>query len=79
MDLVGLAHDLAGLTVPVLALFAFTLPLLAKLFGEKRFPAIYALIAMIFAALSSTIVFIGTRVYGKPLFYKFGGWPPPIG
>ncbi|MCD6196035.1 MAG: cation:proton antiporter [Staphylothermus sp.] len=79
MDLVGLAHDLAGLTVPILALFAFTLPLLAKLFGEKRFPAIYALIAMIFAALSSTIVFIGTRVYGKPLFYKFGGWPPPIG
>ncbi len=81
MDIVSLARDLTGLTVPVLALFAFTLPLLTKLFGRKKFPAIYALIAMTFAAISSTIIFIGIRIYDKPMIYKFGGWPwlPEVG
>jgi multicomponent Na+:H+ antiporter subunit D len=74
-----LAYDLTGLTLPVLALFAFTLPLLARVFGERRFPAIYALVAMLFAGFSSTIIYYHVVVGGDRIVYWFGGWPPPMG
>lgn len=74
-----LAYDLTGLTVPVLGLFAFSLPLLSKVLGEKRFPAVYALIAMAFSAVSSTIIFLRVYETQQPIVYGFGGWPPPIG
>ncbi len=77
--LVRLATDMLGLTVPVLALFAFTLPLFTKVFGEKKYPGIHALIALIYGAASSTIIAAGYYYAGKPLLYAYGGWPPPIG
>lgn len=79
MDLFRLGYDLTGLTVPVLALFAFTLPLLAKIFGHKKFPGIYALISSIFAAVSSTIIYWVAISTDKPIMYLFGGWIPPLG
>ena len=72
-------HDLVGLTVPILALFAFTLPLLAKIFGARRFPAIWALLATIFSTVTTTIIAWKIYIYKKPIVYGFGGWPPPIG
>ncbi len=74
-----LAYDLTGLTVPILGLFAFTLPLLSKVLGKRIFPAVYALIAIAFSAVSSTIIFLRVYETGQPIVYGFGGWPPPIG
>lgn len=79
MDLSRLGYDLTGLTVPVLALFAFTLPLFAKIFGHRRFPGMYALISSVFAAASSTIIYFVVARSSKPIMYTFGGWSPPIG
>ncbi len=73
------AQDLLGLTVPVLALFAFTLPLLARIFGARRFPAIWALLASLFAVATTSVIAWRIYVSGEPLIYGFGGWPPPIG
>ncbi len=68
-----------GAVVPLLAVFAFTLPLLAKIFGEKKFPGIWSLIASVVAAVMSTYIFTVVWSTGKDIVYGFGGWPPPIG
>ncbi len=77
--LISAGTDLTGLLVPVLALFAFTLPLIAKLFGERLYPAFHALTALGFSAAASTVIAAAEYFAGKPLIYAFGGWPPPIG
>ncbi|OYT38474.1 MAG: cation:proton antiporter [Desulfurococcales archaeon ex4484_58] len=58
VDLSGLAYDLTGLTVPLIAIFAFILPLISKIVKNKYFPGIYALIVTLFATLSTTIIFM---------------------
>jgi len=82
----SLGENLAGLIVPLTALFAFILPLIQKLVRNKKYPGIYALIITLFNAVATTFIFL--RVYylrdsvtglSKPIVYGFGGWPPPIG
>ncbi|MEM1662162.1 MAG: proton-conducting transporter membrane subunit [Desulfurococcaceae archaeon] len=79
MDIVKLAYNLLGLTVPVTALFAFSLPLLHKIIGRRRFPGIYASIITCFNTFSTTIIALGVWKNRSPIVYPFGGWPPPLG
>jgi len=75
----GLAYDLTGLTVPVIALFAFILPLLQKFVKHRLFPGVYAMVVTLFAAVSATTIYSHVASTGKPIVYGFGGWPPPLG
>lgn len=79
MDVSQIAYDSLGLMVPVLALFGFSLPLLSKVFGEKKFPAVWATIAIAYSVFATSIIAYEVLRTGKPLIYGFGGWPPPIG
>ncbi len=79
MDVSQLAYDSLGLLVPVLALFGFSLPLFSKVFGEKKFPAIWATIAIAYSVFATSIIAYEVLRTGRPMIYGFGGWPPPIG
>ncbi|MEM0380250.1 MAG: proton-conducting transporter membrane subunit [Desulfurococcaceae archaeon] len=74
-----LAFDFTGLTVPLIATFAFILPLLSKIARNRLFPAIYALIISVFIVVATTTIYVEVSSSGKPIVYAFGGWPPPIG
>jgi len=74
-----LARDFTGFIVPFTALFAFALPLVSRLVGNKKFPAIYSLIVSILVAFATTTIFIRVYKTGEPIVYAFGGWPPPVG
>ncbi|MET1160391.1 MAG: proton-conducting transporter membrane subunit [Thermoprotei archaeon] len=75
----SLAYDLTGLTVPLIALFAFILPLVQKIVKHKLFPGLYALVIMLFTVFSTTTIYYEIARTGKPIVYAFGGWPPPLG
>lgn len=77
--LAGLAHDFAGLIVPLTAVFAFILPLLSKIVKNKLFPLAYTFIITSLVVLATTTIYLHVSSTGKPIVYAFGGWPPPIG
>jgi len=77
--LIRAAHDFAGVTVPLTALFAFLLPLAYRVVGHRRFPLAYAFAVTCFVAVATTTIYFGVFLQGKPIVYAFGGWPPPIG
>ncbi|MEM2024960.1 MAG: proton-conducting transporter membrane subunit [Desulfurococcaceae archaeon] len=71
------AVNLLGLLTPILALSAFIVPM-TKLFKVPRCSFVVAVIASVFAAISSTAVFYHVQKMG-PLLYLYGGWPPHFG
>jgi len=74
-----IAFNLAGLTIPILALIAFMTPLLDKLLKNKRTASILALAGSSIAALASIIILLEVNYSGNPVLYPFGGWPPHFG
>ncbi|WP_276813575.1 proton-conducting transporter membrane subunit [Desulfurococcus amylolyticus] len=74
-----LAFKLAGLTVPLLALIAFLIPLLEKLTGSRDAPRILTLLGSLIAVFSSLIILISVYTSGEVILYPFGGWPPHFG
>lgn len=77
--LIELAKDFLGVTVPLIAMFAFALPLVQRLVGNRRFPGVYTLIVSSFIIISTITIALGVWSKGKPIIYPFGGWAPPIG
>ncbi|ADV65112.1 proton-conducting transporter membrane subunit [Desulfurococcus mucosus] len=74
-----LAYNLTGLTIPLLALIVFVIPLIEKLTGSRRATYLLALTGSMLAAFSSVIILIAVYWEGEPLLYPFGGWPPHYG
>lgn len=73
----NLAIHLLGLLTPVLVIHAFIIPLF-KVVKSTKGPSIVALIASVFAAVSTTATFLEVNASG-PLVYAYGGWPPHFG
>ena len=71
--------DMLGILVPFLALSSFVIPLFSLLIKRKTFYDIYVLIIGSIA-LYFTYNILKTVLYlDKPIMYRFGGWPPPLG
>lgn len=73
----SIASHLLGSLTPILALSAFSIPL-SKILKVKRAPYVIAVIASVYALISSSIVLLHVYVHG-PLIYTYGGWPPHYG
>ncbi|MGB9827832.1 cation:proton antiporter [Thermosphaera chiliense] len=75
----SLAHVLTGSLVPVLALLAFSTPLVDKLTRNKKLIGFMSVIAGAWASIASSIMYYWIVVNEKPIIYGFGGWPPHFG
>ncbi|MEM1801144.1 MAG: proton-conducting transporter membrane subunit [Desulfurococcaceae archaeon] len=74
-----IAHDLAGLMTPVLAICAFSIPLLDMLLKRRAISELITIIATLFTAISTSIIFMHVYISGNVLIYTYGGWPPHFG
>lgn len=75
----AIAHDLAGLITPILALSAFSIPLLDMLLKKRTVPELITVIATLFTAIGTSIIFVYIYTGNNVLIYTYGGWPPHFG
>ncbi len=73
------ALDMLGVLTPFLAASSFLIPLLSLVVKRKWFYDAYVLV------IGSIVLYFTYNILktvislGKPIMYRFGGWPPPLG
>ena len=75
----SLAYVLTGSLVPVLALIAFSTPLIDKLVQNRKITGYMSVLAGVWATIGSSVIYYWIVVNEKPIVYGFGGWPPHFG
>ncbi len=74
------ASSIVGAITPLLATASFSVPLLSLFIRSKKFYNAYALAVSAIALAMASWTFVSLVEGGyKPIIYRFGGWPPPVG
>ena len=74
------ASNIVGAITPLLATASFSIPLLSLFIKSKKFYNAYAIAISVIVLVMASQTFMSLIEGGyKPIIYKFGGWPPPVG
>ncbi len=79
MYMVNMVENFLALTPSLPIILAFALPLISLVVKSRRVWESYTITASFIILLLALTNFMRVYEVGKPLIYKFGGWPPPIG